>query len=77
MYYIDLPIYAQILWIALGLLVLLPWIAIPAIAIYKFFHVMRMPKVATANADFEMDSITNKLGFTMTDGGESVDNKKK
>ena len=75
MYYTDLPIYAQILWIFFGLLVLLPWVAIPAIAIYKFIHVMRMPKTQIAAAKLELD--TSNLGLTMADGGESVENNNK
>ena len=75
MYYTDLPIYAQILWIFFGLLVLLPWVAIPAIAIYKFIHVMRMPKTQMAAANLELD--TSNLGLTMADGGESVENNNK
>lgn len=75
MYYTDLPIYAQILWIFFGLLVLLPWVAIPAIAIYKFVYVLRMPKAKTVGASLELD--TSNLGLTMADGGESVENKNK
>lgn len=76
MYYTDLPIYAQILWIIFGLLVILPWVAIPAIAIYKFIHVLRMPRAKTVGATLEVD--TSNLGLTMADGGESVeDNNKK
>jgi hypothetical protein len=74
MYYVDLPIYAQILWVLLGLLVLLPWIAIPSIIIYKFIQVRRLPKASTVNG-LEID--TGNLGITMADGGETVDNKKK
>ena len=77
MYYIDLPIYAQILWIIMGLLVLLPWIAIPAIAMYKFIQVRRLPKVSTVNANLGVDTVTNNLGLTLADGGESIDENKK
>jgi hypothetical protein len=77
MYYIDMPIYAQIIWIIMGLLVLFPWIAIPSIAIYKFFQVMRLPKASVAGATTEMDIVNTKLGLTMADGGESVEDKKK
>ncbi len=74
MYYVDLPIYVQILWIMLGLLVLLPWIAIPAIAVYKFVQFMRLPKANTIPSDL---GVANNLGLTMADGGESAkDNKK-
>jgi len=69
MYYINLPIYAQIIWIVLTALVLLPWIAIPAIAIYKFFQVLRMPKTSLAHGAVSLDPT---LGFTMADGGEAV-----
>lgn len=76
MYYIDLPIYAQVLWIIFGLLVLLPWVAIPAIAIYKMFQVLRMPRVSTVAGDIAMSPLTSKLGLTMADGGEKVADKK-
>ena len=63
MYYINLPIYAQILWIVFGLIVLLPWITIPAVAIYQFFKVKRMPKLSTANQKSEINPITGKLAI--------------
>jgi ABC-type microcin C transport system permease subunit YejE len=75
MYYIDLPIYAQILWIILSLLVLFPWIAIPSIVIYKFIQVRRLPKASIAAGNLEVD--TTGLGLTMADGGESIENDKK
>ena len=74
MYYIELPIYAQIIWIILGLLVIFPWIAIPAIAMYKFVQVMRLPKASTITGDI---SVTENLGLTMADGGESIDKNNK
>jgi len=73
----DLHIYAQIILIALGLIVLFPWISIPAIALYKFFQVMRLPKASAAGVNFEMDAVTSKLGLTMADGGEKTKDKKK
>lgn len=76
MYYVDLPIYAQVIWIIFGLLVLLPWVAIPAIAIYKMFQVFRMPRVSTANGEIAMSPLVGKLGLTMADGGEKVEEKK-
>ena len=63
MYYIDLPIYAQILWLILGLLVLLPWIGIPAVAIYQFFKVKRMPKLSIVNQKSEINPIASKLAL--------------
>jgi len=76
MYYADLPIYAQVIWIILGLLVLLPWVAIPAIAIYKMFQVFRMPRVS-AVGEIAMSPLAGKLGLTMADGGEKVEKDKK
>lgn len=75
MYYVDLPFYAQVIWIIFGLLVLLPWVAIPAIAIFKMFQVLRMPRVSTANGDVAMSPLAGKLGLTMADGGEKVEEK--
>lgn len=77
MYYVDLPIYAQIIWIILGLLVLLPWVAIPAIAILKMIQVWRMPRVSTINGEIAMPPLAGKLGLTLADGGEKVENNKK
>ena len=71
----DLSIYAQIIIVFLGLLVIFPWITIPAIAIYQFFRVMRMPKLAVADAKVSLD-VAEKLGLTMADGGEPTDKKK-
>ena len=71
----DLSIYAQIIIVFLGLLVIFPWVTIPAVAIYQFFRVMRMPKVATAGAKVSLD-VVEKLGLTMADGGEPADKKK-
>ncbi len=76
MYYVDLPIYAQIIWIIFGLLVLLPWVAIPAIAIYKMFQVLRMPRVSTSANEVIVSPLAGKLGLTMADGGEKVNKKK-
>jgi hypothetical protein len=76
MYYVDLPFYAQVIWIIFGLLVLLPWVAIPAIAIFKMFQVLRMPRVSTATGEVAMSPLTGKLGLTMADGGEKVEEKK-
>jgi hypothetical protein len=75
MYYIDLPIYAQVLWALLTFLVVFPWIAIPSIVIYKIVQVRRLPKATLAGADLNLD--TSGLGLTMADGGESVENEKK
>lgn len=77
MYYTDLPFYAQILWVLFGSMVILPWLAIPAIAIYKLVQVMKMPKVSTASANVGVDVLTGNLGFTMADGGEKVKNGKR
>ncbi len=77
MHYVDLPIYAQVIWIILGLLVLLPWVAIPAIAIFKMIQVRRMPRVSTANGETAISPLVGKLGLTMADGGEKVENNKK
>ncbi len=74
MYYIDLPIFAQILWVIFGALILLPWVAIPAIAVYKFVQVMRMPKTSAVKGAVSLDPT---LGFTMADGGESIEKTKK
>jgi len=63
MYYINLPIYAQILWIVLGLIVLLPWIGIPAVAVYQFFKVKGMPKLSIVNQKSEINPITSKLAI--------------
>lgn len=76
MYYVDLPFYAQIIWIIFGLLVLLPWVAIPAIAIFKMFQVFRMPRTSTAGSEVAIPAISSKLGLTMADGGEKVEEKK-
>jgi len=75
MLFTELNIFAQIILVALGLVVLLPWISIPAIAILKFFQVMRMPKASTAGANLEVDPVTSKLGLTMADGGEKTTDK--
>jgi hypothetical protein len=75
MYYVDLPIYAQVIWVILSLVVLLPWIAIPSIVIYKLVTVRRLPKASTAGVDLSVD--TTNLGLTMADGGESVEKDKK
>jgi hypothetical protein len=75
MYYVDLPIYAQIIWIILSLLVLFPWIAIPSLVLYKIINIRRLPKASTAGANLEVD--TSNLGLTMADGGESVEQEKK
>lgn len=72
----DLSIYAQIILVFLGLLVIFPWVTIPAIAIYQFFHVMRMPKAAVVGANVGVN-VVEKLGLTMADGGEPTDKKKK
>ena len=40
----DLSIYAKVVLVFLGLLVIFPWVTIPAVAIYQFFRVMRMPE---------------------------------
>ena len=77
MYYIDLPIYAQIIWVILGLLVLLPWVAIPAIVVFKLIQVWRMPRISAVKGKIEMSPLTSKLGLTMADGGENVENNKK
>jgi len=77
MYYVDLPSYAQVIWIILGLLVLLPWVAIPAIAIFKLIQVWRMPRLSTVNGEIEVSPLANKLGLTLADGGEKVENNKK
>ena len=74
MYYVDLPIFVQIIWLIFGALVLLPWIAIPAIAVYKLFQVKRMPRTSAVNGTISLDPA---LGFTMADGGESVEKKNK
>jgi hypothetical protein len=71
----DLSLYAKIILVFLGLLVIFPWVTIPAVAIYQFFRVMRMPKAATAGARVSFD-VAEKLGFTMADGGEPTDKKK-
>jgi len=72
----ELSIYGKIIIVFLGLLVIFPWVTIPAIAIYQFFRVMRMPKVAVAGAKVSLD-VAEKLGLTMADGGEPTDKKKK
>ena len=71
----DLSIYAKIVLVFLGLLVVFPWVTIPAVAIYQFFRVMRMPKAATAGAQVSLD-VADKLGLTMADGGEPTSKKK-
>jgi len=71
----ELSIYAKIIIAFLGLLVIFPWITIPAIAIYQFFRIMRMPKMAVAGANISLD-VTEKLGLTMADGGEPTEKKK-
>jgi hypothetical protein len=71
----ELNIYAQIILVALGLIVLLPWISIPAIALFKFFQVMRLPKASAAGVNLEMEAVNSKLGLTMADGGEKTKTK--
>jgi hypothetical protein len=73
MYFTDLHIYAQFILVLLGLLVVFPWVAIPAIAIYKFFQVSRFPKASVADEKISFDA---NLGLTMADGGEYVKDKK-
>ena len=75
MLFLDLSIYAQIIIVFLGLLVIFPWVTIPAIAIYQFFRVMRKPKAAVAGAEVGMD-VVETLGLTMADGGEKVETNK-
>ncbi|MDW7678923.1 MAG: hypothetical protein SCK70_00035 [bacterium] len=78
MYYLDLPIYAQVIWIALALLVLLPWVAIPVIAIFKLIQVWRIPRlISTLNGEIEASYLSDKLGLTMADGGEKLEKNKK
>jgi hypothetical protein len=72
----ELSIYAQIIIVLLGLLVIFPWVTIPAVAIYQFFRVMRMPKAAVVGAKVGVD-VVERLGLTMADGGEPTDKKKK
>lgn len=75
MLFSELSIYAKIIIVFLGFLVVFPWVTIPAIAIYQFFRVMRMPKAAVAGARVGLD-VVEKLGLTMADGGEPTDKKK-
>jgi len=70
----ELSLYAKIILVFLGLLVIFPWVTIPAVAIYQFFRVMRMPKAAAAGAKLSMD-VSRKLGLTMADGGEPTEQK--
>ena len=76
MYFTDLHIYAQFILVLLGLLVVFPWVAIPALAIYKFFQVSRLPKASIAEEKISVEAVHGKLGLTMADGGESVKDKK-
>jgi len=77
MYYIDLPWYAFALWVVLALIVLLPWIAIPVIAVVAFVQGLfgHAPSTATSPHGFPVTS--ERLGVTMADGGEELRKKSK
>lgn len=70
MYYIDLPWYAVVIWAVFALLVLLPWIAIPAIGIGAFVQGILGYKKSVARAPAGLE--LGRLGLTMADGGEEV-----
>lgn len=70
MLFTELSLYAQIVIVFLGLIVIFPLMAVISITIYQFFRVMRMPKAATVGVGEEAIA---KLGLTMADGGEKVE----
>jgi hypothetical protein len=72
MYYINLPWYAVVIWAVFALLVLLPWIAIPAIGIGAFVQGILGYKKSVARAPVGLELHPGQLGLTMADGGEEV-----
>ena len=72
MYYIDLPWYAMLLWVVLALVVILPWIAIPLIAVVAAVQAM-VGETSTASKHAKESRVPSaQIGLTMADGGEKL-----